>query len=293
MSRLIVKNLPPYLTPDGLRKHFAQNGAPSGTITDIKISHKPDGTSRRFGFVGFKTDKEATAARDWFDKTFVDSTRISVAVVDRGTKDAPAPRPNKRRRIDVDQSTVSKEPYMDFKGKKQQVSTETKKTTQLDAFLEVSRPRKGPSWANEAKESHPVLPHDENHKQHETEVKSQDNRDNDAISDLEWMKRRMTQQVSEPEVFQQDEDEDGTARDEAEPPPMQDKDPMTETILQTARLFLRNLAFSCTDTELHELFRPFGEVEQVSFLFLYCLLGRSGSSGMINCIGTSDSKGKR
>ena len=82
MSRLIIKNLPPYLTPDGLRKHFSQNGAPSGTITDIKISHKPDGTSRRFGFVGFKTDKEAAAARDWFDKTFVDATRISVTVVE-------------------------------------------------------------------------------------------------------------------------------------------------------------------------------------------------------------------
>ena len=82
MSRLIIKNLPSYLTPDGLRKHFAQNGAPPGTITDLKISHKRDGTSRRFGFVGFKTEKEAAAARDWFDKTCVDSTRISVAVVE-------------------------------------------------------------------------------------------------------------------------------------------------------------------------------------------------------------------
>ena len=92
MSRLIVKNLPSYLTPDGLRKHFAQNGAPPGTITDIKISHKPDGTSRRFGFVGFKTDKEAAAARDWFDKTCVDSTRISVAVVE-GVSCPPQPFP--------------------------------------------------------------------------------------------------------------------------------------------------------------------------------------------------------
>ena len=57
MSRLIVKNLPSYLTPDGLRKHLVQNGTPLGIITDIKISHKSDGTSRLFGFAGFETEQ--------------------------------------------------------------------------------------------------------------------------------------------------------------------------------------------------------------------------------------------
>ncbi|KAI9457851.1 hypothetical protein HD554DRAFT_2141462 [Boletus coccyginus] len=98
MSRLIVKNLPPSLTQERLRKHFEQRGAPPGTITDIKIAHKPDGTSRQFAFVGFKTDKEAAAARDWFDRTFIDSARLNVMIVE-GAKDAPTPRPNKRRRL--------------------------------------------------------------------------------------------------------------------------------------------------------------------------------------------------
>lgn len=82
MSRLIVKNLPPDLTTERLRKHFENKGAPTGTITDIKIAHKPDGTSRRFAFVGFKTDKEAVAAREWFDRTFIGSARISVTIVE-------------------------------------------------------------------------------------------------------------------------------------------------------------------------------------------------------------------
>jgi multiple RNA-binding domain-containing protein 1 len=82
MSRLIIKNLPVYLTPDRLREHFQQKGSPTGTITDVKISLKQDGTSRRFGFVGFKSDQEATAARDWFDRTFIDSARINVMVVE-------------------------------------------------------------------------------------------------------------------------------------------------------------------------------------------------------------------
>jgi len=93
MSRLIIKNLPPYLTPDALRKHFAGQASKTAastsssssknfTLTDTKIAYKPDGTSRRFGFVGFKTDKEAEEAKQWFDKSFIDSMRISVEVVD-------------------------------------------------------------------------------------------------------------------------------------------------------------------------------------------------------------------
>ncbi|KAI6024397.1 hypothetical protein EDC04DRAFT_2724589 [Pisolithus marmoratus] len=240
MSRLMVKNLPPYLTPEGLRKHFEQTGAPPGTITDIRVSHKPDGTTRRFGFVGYKSDEEATAARHYFDRTFIDSTRISVAVVE-GVKDAPAPRPNKRRRIQSDQPVVAQNSPKDAQDR-----------SHLDAFLEVSRSRKGPSWANDTNTSHPIIPPND-------EDQGDRTRD-DTVSDLDWMKRRMSHPISEPEkVFHQDDDENKV--EDTSPP--QDKDPTTATILQTGRLFLRNLAFSCTDSELHGLFQSFGEIEQV------------------------------
>lgn len=36
------------------------------------------------------------------------------------------------------------------------------------------------------------------------------------------------------------------------------------TIMQTSRLFLRNLAFTCTEDDLRELFQAHGEVSQVS-----------------------------
>jgi multiple RNA-binding domain-containing protein 1 len=81
-TRLIVKNLPPYCTPDRLKQHFQQKGAPAGTITDAKVSFKPDGTSRRFGFVGFKTAQEAARAQEWFNRTFIDSARLDVRVVE-------------------------------------------------------------------------------------------------------------------------------------------------------------------------------------------------------------------
>jgi len=75
---LIIKNLPSYISDTRLREHFAQKG----TITDARLAHKNDGTSRRFGFVGYKTEAEAVAAKEYFDKTYVDSTRIHVELVD-------------------------------------------------------------------------------------------------------------------------------------------------------------------------------------------------------------------
>lgn len=74
-----MKNLPSYISDDRLREHFSTQG---GAITDVKLQHRPDGTSRRFAFVGFKTDAEASRAKAYFDRTYIDSTRISVLVVD-------------------------------------------------------------------------------------------------------------------------------------------------------------------------------------------------------------------
>ena len=82
MSRLIIKNLPPHLTIEGLRDHFLQPKAPVATLTDVKVALKKDGTSRRFGFVGFKTSEEAERAQKWFNKTFIGSSRIAVEVID-------------------------------------------------------------------------------------------------------------------------------------------------------------------------------------------------------------------
>ena len=82
MSRLIVKNLPAYLTQDRLHKYFEAPDGPGGTLTDVKLVSRPDGTSRRFGFVGYKTPQEAQRAQKWFNRTFVDSSRIAVDIVD-------------------------------------------------------------------------------------------------------------------------------------------------------------------------------------------------------------------
>lgn len=82
MSRLLIKNLPVFATPQRLRQHFEQKGCPQGTITDVKVAQKEDGTARRFGFVGYKTDADAAAAAEWFNNTFLGSVKLHVAVID-------------------------------------------------------------------------------------------------------------------------------------------------------------------------------------------------------------------
>ncbi|CEH17141.1 RNA-binding protein (RRM superfamily) [Ceraceosorus bombacis] len=74
MSRLIIKNLPSYLSEARLKDHFSTRG----NVTDVKLVRKSDGTSRRFGFIGFKDEQAAQDAKEYFDRTFIDTARITV-----------------------------------------------------------------------------------------------------------------------------------------------------------------------------------------------------------------------
>ncbi|KAJ3532006.1 hypothetical protein NMY22_g7921 [Coprinellus aureogranulatus] len=274
-SRLIVKNLPPYCTPDRLKQHFQQKGAPVGTITDAKVSFKPDGTSRRFGFIGYKTPQEAARAQEWFNKTFIDSARLDVKVVEEKGHE-PAPRPNKRARTGPSPSELT-----DSKSKPTTPAEPAKGNRQLDQFMEVMQPRtkKGPSWANDAATAEPVIPEPAplpaptKEPTGDEDVAMEDATEEipaaEPISDMDWLKQRMSSNVDkvvEEKAFEQSDDEDDTKdrQMEVEQPKVEErKDPVKETILQTSRLFVRNLTFSCTEEELSEHFRPFGQITQV------------------------------
>ena len=74
MSRLIVKNIPKHLKEVDLATHFSSKG---GTVTDAKIMFKNE-RSRKFGFVGFKNEEMAKEAKEYFNKTFLHTSRIEV-----------------------------------------------------------------------------------------------------------------------------------------------------------------------------------------------------------------------
>ena len=87
-SRLCVKNVPKHVNEARLREHFASQGE----VTDVKIVRTTDGVSRQMAFVGFKTETMATGALKYFDRTFIDTSRIEVQYA-RSVHSAQIPRP--------------------------------------------------------------------------------------------------------------------------------------------------------------------------------------------------------
>ncbi|XP_032373119.1 putative RNA-binding protein 19 isoform X2 [Etheostoma spectabile] len=74
MSRLIVKNLPNGMKEERFRSMFAA----FGTVTDCSLKFTKDGKFRKFGFVGFKVEEDANKALKHFNKSFVDTSRVTV-----------------------------------------------------------------------------------------------------------------------------------------------------------------------------------------------------------------------
>ncbi|XP_012282363.1 probable RNA-binding protein 19 isoform X2 [Orussus abietinus] len=87
MSRLIVKNLPKKVSEDRLRQLFSEKGV----VTDVQLKYTAEGKFRRFCFVGYKTEHEAQAALEYFDKTCIDTSKISVELCS-GLGDASKPK---------------------------------------------------------------------------------------------------------------------------------------------------------------------------------------------------------
>ncbi|XP_024130926.1 probable RNA-binding protein 19 [Oryzias melastigma] len=76
MSRLIVKNLPNGMKEERFRSMFAA----FGTVTDCSLKFTKDGKFRKFGFVGFKSEDDASRALKHFNKSFVDTSRVTVEI---------------------------------------------------------------------------------------------------------------------------------------------------------------------------------------------------------------------
>lgn len=75
-TRLIVKNLPKNADDAKVRAHFSKKGI----VTDAKVAKTKDGKSRLFAFVGYATPEEAEQARKHFDRTFFNTSRLSVEI---------------------------------------------------------------------------------------------------------------------------------------------------------------------------------------------------------------------
>lgn len=74
--------------PQMKEERFRAMFAAFGTVTDCSLKFTKDGKFRKFGFVGFKTEEDADRALKHFNKSFVDTSRVTVS----GRRQGPSSR---------------------------------------------------------------------------------------------------------------------------------------------------------------------------------------------------------
>ncbi|WCJ41769.1 Multiple RNA-binding domain-containing protein 1 [Euphorbia peplus] len=155
-SRICVKNLPKYAAEDRLRDVFSQKGE----ITDVKLMRTKEGKSRQFAFIGFRTEHEAEEAIKYFNKSYLDTCRLSCEIA-RKLGDPDIPRPwsrhskNKEQKGTESSDRTSGDKNLSIKAgknvKKGNVDGMEDDDPQLQEFLQVMQPRvKSQMWANDA-----------------------------------------------------------------------------------------------------------------------------------------------
>ncbi|XP_054798328.1 uncharacterized protein LOC129303204 isoform X2 [Prosopis cineraria] len=209
MSRICVKNLPKYVAEDRLRDLFSQKGE----ITDVKLMRTKDGKSRQFGFIGFRTEDEANEAIKYFNRSYLDTCRITCEVA-RKVGDPNIPRPWSRHSLKKGEEVIKgvKKDAENKSSAKAQRSGENLKESndfddpQLQEFLQVMQPwAKTKLWANDTLSMLDNVSEKQKIDSHESEKPNNLVHD-DAISDMEYFKSRVTKEWSDSENGDDDED---------------------------------------------------------------------------------------
>jgi multiple RNA-binding domain-containing protein 1 len=146
-SRIIVKGLGPNTSETHLRNHFKE-----GEITDVKVMRTKDGKSRQFAFLGFRTSDQAAEAKEYYDKTFLQSSRIGIEIATKRDRDG-------HDRKNSEEDTYKRKKHKkdskngienDDENDKMTESKPMKKDKHLDDFLEVTKSRKvSHLWEND------------------------------------------------------------------------------------------------------------------------------------------------
>ncbi|KAK9472654.1 uncharacterized protein V1510DRAFT_416531 [Dipodascopsis tothii] len=293
MSRIIVKNLPKNLSDERFRKHFADHSS----ITDAKLMRTKSGQSRRFGFIGLRSAEDAEEAVKYFNRTFIDMSRIDVAIA-KATTD---PTLQKNR---VERAPARIEPERAAKRAKVEAEPADPK---LQEYLTAMKPRQNEkTWANEdfgadapATAAEPVIPSDDDDDEvvampaaaqpaaPEEQMMSLDDLDageeltaeekaaQAAMTDDEWLmarRKRMSERdpaavaaAAAPAV----ETAATPAAPAAPAAPAEVVDARTpqeiaqDKIRETRRLFIRNISYSTREEDFAEEFGRFGPIEEV------------------------------
>ncbi|KNA18332.1 hypothetical protein SOVF_071790 [Spinacia oleracea] len=279
-SRICVKNLPSYLTLDRFKAHFSQ----IGDLTDALLLRTKERKSRRMGFIGYRTEQQAQEAIKYFNKSFVDCSRITCEV---GWKSADPniPRPWKR----VMQSCSKRRIWADdleapmYK----QSCTERDKPAQLNQQV-WKKSIEMPNTDRSAQK--------EGGMQHENPTKFYKMACDSAVTDMDYCKSKIRKDWSDSES---DTDENGVNSSQDDESPARENQVQqnihgnidsekqecllkgglcddsinlekqschledADRMLQTCRIYVWNLPYAATEDEVAEFFNKFGKVKGV------------------------------
>lgn len=296
MSRLIVKNLPKELSEDKFREHFAKKGE----VTDAKLMKTQWGTSRKFGFIGYKTEAAADAAMQYFNNTYINTSRITVEkAIAYGSENLPrawskysegSSAHDRMTGADKKKKTEFAVEETDAFHEKQRKEREAfinelnadKNDPKLKEYLDVMTSRsKSKTWANDDTATA------EQEKKEKSEATKVDyvGSDDELYDDLPAQKSKDTKEENDEDVEMEDgDDEEEESNKSNSKTHSQSEEALEETndddnneegkvsaknenpkelIEDTGRLFVRNLSYACTEQDLRDLFEKYGTLSEV------------------------------
>ncbi|CAG8494711.1 16167_t:CDS:10, partial [Racocetra fulgida] len=130
---------------------FADSLAQSASI-NLLLGDQEDGKSRCFGFIGYRTEKEANDALNYFNNTFIYTSRITVEHA-KPVCDPTLPKPWSAHSIGS--SSYQRKHFQKSEANsveiiKKRVKNDDLNDEKLEEFLEVMKPRsKSKTWAND------------------------------------------------------------------------------------------------------------------------------------------------
>uniref|UniRef100_A0A3B4GPF6 Probable RNA-binding protein 19 n=1 Tax=Pundamilia nyererei TaxID=303518 RepID=A0A3B4GPF6_9CICH len=237
MSRLIVKNLPNGMKEDRFRSMFAA----FGTLTDCSLKFTKDGKFRKFGFVGFKSEEDANKALKHFNKSFVDTSRVTVEMCkafgdpskarawSKHTQSSGQGKPSAPADTDGKKVGNTCGPEITKKKQKKESSSilgDLEEEAEFKEFLSVHQNRsQAPTWANDTAQEAP----DPDKKKKTTQSKKKPASDDYLNFDSD-----QSEEDKEDEEEENDESEDEDATKEALKSGLSDMDYLRSKVAQTA-----------------------------------------------------------
>ncbi|KAI9921216.1 hypothetical protein PsorP6_000083 [Peronosclerospora sorghi] len=296
-TRLYVQNIPLYVDSARLREHFSTQGE----VTDACVIRTSDGKkSRRFGFVGFKSEKQAEQARKFFHRSFLDTCRINVRVAlskDSDEADRPwkksSPGSEPYKKINPEPKAVENKTSRSPEKKVYEVAKLEETSEEFQEFMETIQPRsKTKFWANDdvqgstdgmadSKNITETEDSDDEYQEIETfraynnkHATSEKTKTTEDMSDMDFLRSKVNKNIDKDDIVDnidgemenvpsKDGEGDNKSTGDIQNIKSAESSGGIEDDKPTARLFVRNLPFTADEEDLEALCLKFGLVEEI------------------------------